>query len=145
MAKSKDFLNLESHQVEQWISRSEIAVSSEDDVIKVIINWIEQSRSESQGKLEKLFRLVRLAFASRDYLKKDVGVNRLVKENSGCLQLVRDTIKGVHGTTDDDILQSCRNRQDTLIVVLVGTNTLCCDPDKERWCRLTNVQHVYKQ
>lgn len=98
MAESKDFLNLESHQVEHWISRSEIAVSSEDDVIKIVINCIEQSRSERQDKLEELFRHVRLAFASCDHLEKDVVINRLVKLNSGCLKLVRDTIKGVYGT-----------------------------------------------
>ena len=52
----KDFLNLGSHQAEQWISRSEIAISPENDVIKIIIKWIEQCRSERQGKLQELFR-----------------------------------------------------------------------------------------
>ena len=133
VAESKDFLNLESHQVEYWISKSEIAVSSEDDVIKIIINWIEQSRSERQGKLKELFRHVRLSFASRDYLENDIVINRLVKLNYGCLRLVMDTLKAVHGTSDNVILQSCRNWQDTHIVVLVGINTLCYDPDKETW------------
>lgn len=88
---------------------------------------------------------MRLAFASRDYLKKDVVTNDLVKENSGCLKLVRDTIKRIHGTTDKDIPQSGRNWQPTHLVVLAGNNTLCYDPDKERWYRLSNAHRLYKR
>ncbi|XP_078344963.1 kelch-like protein 2 [Oculina patagonica] len=106
VAKSEDFLNLDAQQVEEWISSDAIAISSENEVIKIILTWIERSKSERKGKLEELFRHVRLAFVTRDYLKKDVVTNHLVKENSSCLKLLRGAMKGICWKTAKNIPQS---------------------------------------
>ena len=72
VAQSQEFLNLESQQVEKWISSDEIGVSSEEEVFNVILQWIEQSKSERKGKFKELFRHVRLPYLSRDYLRRHV-------------------------------------------------------------------------
>lgn len=90
VTESQDFLNLESQQVERWISSDEIAVSSEDDVFKIILRWIEENKNNQKENFAELFRHVRLVFLSRDFLKMDVVTNDLVKENSECLKLARD-------------------------------------------------------
>ena len=95
MAKSEDFFDLKSGEVEQWICSDELAVAAEDDVFKIILEWIEQNKSERKTKFEELFPHVRLAFVSRDYLLRDVVTNNLVTENTSCLKLVTDTVNGL--------------------------------------------------
>ena len=135
VAKSKEFLNLECQQVEEWISSDEIAISSEKEVINIILNWAEQKKNERKGKLEDLFRHVRFTFLSRDYLKKDVVTNHLVTENSSCLRIVKDAMKGVHRVTEKG-----RNWQHNHLVVLVQQKTLCYDPDEEKWYRMEDAR-----
>lgn len=94
VAQSQEFLNLESEQVERWICSDKIGESTlEDDVFKVILQWIEQSTSERKGNFQELFRHVRLPFMSRDYLRRHVVTNDLVKENPSCLKEVKETLK----------------------------------------------------
>lgn len=94
VAQSQEFLNLESHQVERWICSDKIGDSTrEDDVFKVIIQWIEQSKSERKGNFQELFDHVRLRFMSRDYLRRHVVTNDLVKENPSCLEGVKGELK----------------------------------------------------
>ena len=94
VAQSQEFLNLESQQVERWISRDEIGVSmSEDGVFKVILQWIEQSKSERKGNFQELFRHVQLPHTSPGYLRRHVVTNDLVKENPSCLKQVKRALK----------------------------------------------------
>ena len=97
----REFLNLESQQVEQWISSNEIAVSSVEEVFKLILQWIAQSKCERKRKFEELFRHVRLPYLSRDYMCKHVITNDLVKENPSCLKLVKDALKGIYCANDN--------------------------------------------
>lgn len=94
VAQSQEFLNLESQQVERWICSDKIGDSTlEDDVFKVILQWIEQSKSERKGNFQELFYHVRLPFMSRDYLRRHVVTNDLVKENPSCLKRVKEELK----------------------------------------------------
>jgi len=78
-----EFLNLEAKEVERWISSDDISVAVEANVFKIVLKWIEQNKSERKASFEGLFRHVRLAFLSRDFLL-DVVTNELVQENSDC-------------------------------------------------------------
>ena len=68
VAEMDEFLNLEAKEVERWISSDEISVAVEADVFKIVLKWIEQKTSERKASFEPLFRHVRLAFVSRDFL-----------------------------------------------------------------------------
>ena len=84
VAEMEEFLNLEAKEVERWISSDEISVAVEADVFKIVLKWIEQDKSERKASFEELFRHVRLAFLSRDFLL-DVVTNELVRQNlHGC-------------------------------------------------------------
>ena len=82
-----EFLNLEAKEVGRWISSDEISVAVEADVFMIVLKWIERNESERRASFEQLFRHVRLAFLSRDFLI-DVVTNELVEENSDCLRLL---------------------------------------------------------
>ena len=86
VAEMDEFLNLEAKEVERWISSDEILVAVEADVFKIVLKWIEQKKSERRASFEQLFRHVRLASLSRDFLF-DVVTNELVEENADCLFL----------------------------------------------------------
>ena len=45
-AYEEDFLNLPSHEVEQWIASDDIHVSADDDVFKIILDWIDHDKNE---------------------------------------------------------------------------------------------------
>ena len=91
VAEMDEFLNLEAKEVERWISSDEISVAVEADVFKIVLKWIEQKKSERKASFEQLFRHVRLAFLSRDFLL-DVVTNELVQETFSCLRLATDAL-----------------------------------------------------
>ena len=138
VVQSQEFLNLESQQVEQWISSGEIAVSSEEEVFKIVLQWIKRSKSERKGKLEELFRHVRLPYLSRDYMCRHVITNDLVKENPSCLKLVKEALKGIYSASDNRP-QSPRKWSETHIVVYTGKETFCYQPEEDKWYRLADA------
>ena len=138
VAQSQEFLNLESQQVEQWISSDEIAVSSEEEVFKIILQWIEQNKSERKRKFEELFRHVRLPHLSRDYLGRHVVTNDMVKENPSCLRLVEEALKGIY-CESGNCPQSPRKWSQTHIVVFTGKETFCYQPEEDKWYRLADA------
>ena len=68
VAEMDEFLNLEAKEVERWISSDEISVAVEADVFRIVLKRIEQDKSERKSSFKQLFRHVRLAFLSRDFL-----------------------------------------------------------------------------
>ena len=142
VAQGQEFLSLESHQVKEWICSDEISVCREDDVFRIILKWIKQNKSNRQGKFAKLFHHVRLAFVSRDFLSKGVAANDLVKENSSCLKLVTDSLKGIYHANDIH-LQRARKWKETHLVVFTGRHTLCSQPNDDEWYKLSDAPVKY--
>ena len=119
VAKSDEFLNLEAEEVEKWISSENILVAAEEDVFRIIVNWVEQNKGERKDKFEQLFRHVRLVMLSRDSLFSDVVTNELVTEHFSFFSCA-----------------SRRRLQTEAIVVRGGKNTYCYLPEKDEWKRL---------
>ena len=133
-----EFLKLEAKEVERLISSDEISVSVEADVFKIVLKWIEQDKSERKESFVQLFRHVRLAFLSRDFLL-DVVTNELVEENPDCFKLISKALK-LSGFLSEEIpSQSPRKGLETrAIVVCGGKYTLCYLPEKDEWKRLAD-------
>ena len=139
VAKSDEFLNLDAEEVEKWISSENILVAAEEDVFRIILNWIEQNKRERKDKFEQLFRHVRLVLLSRDSLFSDVVTNELVTEHFSILRRVTDAIKSVSAATEDAQIQPARRRLEThAIVVRGGETTYCYLPEKDKWQRLAD-------
>ena len=138
VAEMDEFLNLELKEVEMWISSDEIAIAVEENVLKIVLKWIEQNKSERRATFKQLFRNVRLAFLSRDFLI-DVVTNELVQENSSCLCLVLDAIKRMAFPVEENLSQSPRKGLDTRAIVACGGKyTFCYLPEKDEWKRLAD-------
>ena len=132
-----EFLSLEAKEVAAWISSDEIAVEAEADVYKIILKWVEHSKSERKAAFEELFRHVRLSFLSRDCLE-DVATNELVRENLACVKLVMDaTVKMAFFASEVDLPQSPRKGLETSVILACGGEyTFCYLPEKNQWKRL---------
>ena len=133
-----EFLNLEAKEVERWISSDEVSVAAEADVFKIVLKWIEQNKSERKASFGKLFRHVRLAFLSRDFLI-DVVTNELVVENGDCFKLISKAIKLTGFSSEENSLVSPRKGLDILAVVACGGKyTFCYLPEKDEWKRVAD-------
>ena len=121
VTESQDFLSLHNQQVVEWID----------------VAWIQQRKSERKGKFEELFQHVRLSFISRDYLLRDVLANDLVSGCSNCLKLAKDAVEGKCS------FQSPRNWIDTHLVVYMGRETFCYEPDGDKWYKLADAHLTY--
>ena len=139
VAESDEFLNLEAEEVEKWISSENVLVEAEEDVFRVIFNWVEQNKRERKDKFEQLFRHVRLVLLSRDFLFSDIVTNELVTEHFSILRRVTDAIKLVRASSEDTQIQPARRRLQThAIVVRGGKKTYCYLPEKDEWKRLAD-------
>ena len=139
VAKSDEFLNLEAEEVEKWISSENVLVAAEEDVFRVIVNWVEQNKRERKDKFEQLFRHVRLVLLSRDFLFSDIVTNELVTDHFSILRRVTDAIKLVRAASEDTQIQPARRRLKThAIVVRGGKKTYCYLPEKDEWKRLAD-------
>ena len=134
-----EFLSLEAKEVAVWISSDEIAVEAEADVFKIILKWVEHSKSERKAAFEELFRHVRLSFLSRDCLE-DVVTNELVRENFACVKLVMDaTVKMATFASEEDLPRSPRKGLETRVILACGGEfTFCYLPEEDQWKRLPN-------
>ena len=121
VAMSDEFLNLDSEEVEKWISSENILVGAEEDVFRIIVNWVEQNKGERKEKFEQLFRHVRLVMLSRDSLLSDVVTNELVTEHFSFLSCA-----------------SRRRLQTEAIVIRGGKKTYCYLPEEDEWKRLAD-------
>ena len=99
VAKSEEFLNLTSHEVEDWISSDEITINAEEDVFNIIVGWIARHRETRNGKFKELFRHVRLHFASRDFLLEELVTNDLVQQNESCMHRVTQAVNWIDRPT----------------------------------------------
>ena len=138
VAEMNEFLNLEAKEVERWISSDEISVAVEADVFKIVLKWIERDKRERKASFEQLFRHVRLAFLSRDFLL-DVVTNELVQQNLHCFKLISDAVKLSSFICEGNLPQSPRNGLETRAIVACGGKyTLCYLAEKEEWKRLAD-------
>ena len=132
-----EFLSLEAKEVAVWISSDEIAVEAEAGVFKIILKWVEHSKSERKAAFEELFRHVRLSFLSRDCLE-DVVTNELVRENFACVKLIMDaTVKMATFASEEDLPRSPRKGLETRVILACGGEfTFCYLPEEDHWKRL---------
>ena len=138
VAKTEEFLKMSSDEVNNWISSDEIDVSSEEDVFKIILSWIDHDKSERKKYFADLFRQVRLVYVSRDYLFNDIVANDLVNDHECCLELVKDAMKAIDSKNSGNIsLPSPRKSLKTPVVCIeVRDQLLGYVPSTNTWYKL---------
>ena len=143
VAQSKEFLDLSSQEIENWISSDEIVINNEEDIFKIIAQWTSQNTKYRMGEFTELFRHVRLMFVSRDYLSRSIATNSLVKEDAKCLDCVTQALRWLDGKFDCDFPWQQLPRkslQSQTIVACRQKKVLCHCPGEDKWQKLPDVQ-----
>ncbi|KAL9955656.1 hypothetical protein ACROYT_G037009 [Oculina patagonica] len=139
-ANREDVLNMSNKEVEMWISSDEIDVSTEEDVFTFMLEWIDPDITERKKYFAELFRHVRLLYVSRDFLSSDVVTNELVKDNEGCLDLVKDTLDSIDSKKCDNFSVPARKSLESpAIVIRTCVELLCYFPGEDSWHRLCEM------
>ena len=109
--------------------------------------WIEHDKSKRRKYFAKLFRHVRLIYVSRDFLSSDVVTNDLVRENEGCLDLVKDTMRSIDSKNCDDVFVPARKSLETPAIVMAnrGADLLCYFPGEDKLYRLCEIPAKYRR
>lgn len=139
VTKSEEFLNLTSQEVEEWISSDEIVINAEEDIFGIILGWMAKDRKPRTGKFEELFRHVRLIFASRDFLLKELVTNDFVKQNESCMNRVTQAMNWFDDSTscDPPSPKSPRKIFESQVLVAYGRNSVACYlPGEDKWYQL---------
>ena len=116
---SKEFLNLPSSEVKKWISSDEIVIDAEENVLEIILKWIDHDKRERGGNFSELFSHVRLTCVSRDYLLSHVVTNDLVKGTVDCLDSVTGALEWLDRPADCDVPRPHFPRQALMLNVIV--------------------------
>ena len=139
VARSAEFLDLTSQEVEEWISSDEIVINTEEDIFIIILRWIAKERKFRTRKFEELFRHVRLIFASRDFILKELVTNDFVKQNESCKNRVMQALKWFDGSKscDPPSPKSPRKVFEAHVLVAYGSNSVACYlPGEDKWYQL---------
>lgn len=154
---NSEVLNMSSSEIKMWISSDEINVSSEEDVLKIILAWIDHEKSKRKGYFAELFRELRLVFISRDFLCTDIVTNDLVTGNEECLARVRDAVSFIDSRNYDNLPVQPRKSLESPAIIITSAISLFRDHDwelhdrdilcyftpEDKWCRIDDMPHRY--
>ncbi|RVE59459.1 hypothetical protein OJAV_G00188720 [Oryzias javanicus] len=93
VVRCDEFDALPFHLVRDWLSDSEIAVDSEQQLFQAVVKWVSQNPGEREGHFEELFKLLRLPQIAPSYLMRVVRKEPLVASSAACQQLVSSALE----------------------------------------------------
>ena len=106
-------------------------------MFKIILRWINRDKSERKKHFAELFRRVRLVYVTRDYLRRDVVTNELVRDSAGCLDLVKDAMKLIDCKTYHSLSARPRKCLETAVIVCcLEGDILGFFPREGKLCRI---------
>uniref|UniRef100_A0A665T7J9 Kelch-like protein 10 n=1 Tax=Echeneis naucrates TaxID=173247 RepID=A0A665T7J9_ECHNA len=93
VAPCEEFLQLTVQELTEILHRDDLGVRNESTVYEAVIRWIDHIPEEREQHIVVLFQTVRLALTSAEYIRIHVLSNKLVIDNSECLQMTEDAIQ----------------------------------------------------
>ncbi|KAK2848767.1 hypothetical protein Q5P01_008601 [Channa striata] len=90
-----EFLQLSVQELSDILDRDDLSVKKESTVFEAILRWISRLPEEREGHIALLLSKVRLALSSEEYIKNTVLSNKLVTNNSECLEIANDAIQTI--------------------------------------------------
>ncbi|XP_068671603.1 kelch-like protein 2 [Montipora foliosa] len=146
IAGTEDFLNNTSNdEVEMWISSDDINVDAEEDVFEIILKWINHDKVRRSNFFAALFRHIRLAYISYDYLMNNMETNDFLKSNQVCLKLLRTSLKSKSKAKDHMWQKAVKPRRSLEVPVMLffergeRANNLCYFPRENAWYKAPSV------
>ena len=143
VSTSQDFLELSRGQVEQWISRDEIKVKSEEEVFQVIVKWMEEREIGEHEEFFQLLHHVRVMYLPRSYVFNVILPHPLVKNSETCTAFLLDVTKEIlNGSEEfffDQPPRNCLKRCEDGLVTYGQHKTFFYLPSENKWYEMCNL------
>ena len=136
---TEDFIELSREQVEEWISRDEIKVKSEEDVFQVIVKWMEKRESGEHKEFFQLLRHVRLMHVARNYVLSNILPHPLVKGSETCTAFALDSTNttSLNGLARPP--RNCLKRCEDGLFTIGREKSFCYLPSENKWHEMCNL------
>lgn len=137
--KLKLVRNLKFNDVVQLITDDNLNVSSENEVLSFVLEWLANNQS---GDSDVLLHHVRLELVDKKYLEKVLEENKLMKTQPVCASLIREAIQQVTDKT------TARPRKEETFIVLkrssssAGIEVVCYSTFQKAWFQLESFPHT---
>ena len=90
IVRGREFLNLEQPDiVAKLVQLEDLAITSEEQVYEAVLGWLQHDPEKRKEHAPVVFKHVRFASMSRDYLLHIVDHEPFIKEDPDCLQQVK--------------------------------------------------------
>jgi hypothetical protein len=93
---SKEFLEIESDLLFQFLASDELNVKSEENAFEILIKWVEHNKEKRKKVLLNVLKTVRMGLMDPDYFMTKVTSHELVKENPELRPIIKDAMKALY-------------------------------------------------
>ena len=141
-----DFLELSRKQVEEWISRDEIKVKSEEEVFQVIVKWMEEREIGEHEEFFQLLRHVRLMHVPRSYVLSNILPHPLVKGSETCTAFALDSTMTTSLKSSSRPPRNCLKTCEDGLFTMWQEKSFCYLPSENKWhemCNLLSKKNCY--
>ena len=141
-----DFLELSRKQVEEWISRDEIKVKSEEEVFQVIVKWMEEREIGEHEEFFQLLRHVRLMHVPRSYVLSNILTHPLVKGSETCTAFAIDSTMTTSLKSSSRPPRNCLKTCEDGLFTIWQEKSFCYLPSENKWhemCNLLSKKNCY--
>ena len=141
-----DFLELSRKQVEEWISRDEIKVKSEEEVFQVIVKWMEEREIGEHEEFFQLLRHVRLMHVLRSYVLSNILPHPLVKGSETCTAFALDSTMTTSLKSSSRPPRNCLKTCEDGLFTMWQEKSFCYLPSENKWhemCNLLSKKNCY--
>ena len=147
--ETEDFLRLQAKQVSDWISRDDIIIGAEEEVLNGIVKWVSYDKGEREAHFTELLHHIYLQSIPADFLLKEIVQEDLFSQNAEfALKFVLDAMKmKSQNSTDGQVPQNYRKCLETYkdgIFVCGGKKALAYFPTEDKWCKLRDAAVDYQ-
>ena len=147
--ETEDFLGLQAKEVSDWISRDDIIVGTEEEVLTGIVKWVSYDKGKREAHFTELLHHICLQSIPADFLLKEIVQEDLFSQNAEfALKFVLDAMKlKVTNPTDGQVSKNYRKCLETYkdgIFVCGGRKALAYFPTEDKWCKLRDATFDYQ-
>ena len=147
--ETEGFLRLQAKEVSDWISRDDIIIGAEEEVLNGIVKWVSYNQGEREAHFTELLHHICLQSIPGDFLLNEIVQEDLFSKNAEfALKFVLDAMKlKSQNSTDGQVSQKFRKCLETNmdgIFVCGGRKVLAYFPTEDKWYKLRAAAFDYQ-
>ena len=147
--ETEGFLELQAKEVSDWVSRDDIIIGAEEEVLHGIVKWVSYNKSEREVHFTELLHHICLQSIPGDVLLNEIVQEDIFSQNAEfALKFVLDAMElKARNSTDGQVSQNYRKCLETFkdgIFVCGGKKALAYFPTEDKWYKLRDAAFDYQ-